>query len=123
RLWTAWVVPAVNGPQGLLTGVIFSALARLRDGVTPAQAAAEATARARSAPDASQVALALFGGEEPIDIALTSARDAVTQDVKPAIVVLLVAGGLLPGTATPHVAGLPVARAPARRPQPASPAA
>ena len=115
RLWTAWVVPAVNGPQGLLTGVIFSALARLREGVTPAQAAAEATARARSAPDASQVALALFGAKEPIDITLTSARDALTQDVKPAIVVLLVAVALLLVTATANVASLQLARAATRR--------
>jgi len=115
RLWTAWVVPGVNGPQGLLTGVIFSALARLRDGVTPAQASAEATARARSAPDASQVALALFGAKEPIDIAVTPVRDALTQDVKPAIVVLLVAVALLLATATANVASLQLARAATRR--------
>jgi putative ABC transport system permease protein len=115
RLWTAWVVPGVNGPQGLLTGVIFSALARLREGVTPAQAEAEATARARSAPDASQVALALFGAKEPIDIAVTAARDALTQDVKPAIVVLLAAVALLLVTATANVASLQLARAAARR--------
>src|SRR5437667_69022 len=48
RLWTAWQVPPLLG-QGVLTGVIFSAMARLRDGVTPQQASAEATARARSA--------------------------------------------------------------------------
>ena len=115
RLWTAWVVPGVNSPQGLLTGVIFSALARLRDGVMPAQAEAEATARARSAPDASQVALALFGAKEPIDIAVTPARDALTQDVKPAIVVLLAAVGLLLITATANVASLQLARAATRR--------
>jgi len=115
RLWTAWVVPGVNSPQGLLTGVIFSALARLRDGVMPAQAEAEATARARSAPDASQVALALFGAKEPIDIAVTPARDALTQDVKPAIVVLLAAVGLLLMTATANVASLQLARAATRR--------
>src|SRR5436190_1061930 len=115
RLWTAWVVPGVNGPQGLLTGVIFSALARLRDGVTPAQAEAEATARSRSAPDASQVALALFGAKDPIDISVTPARDALTQDVRPAIVVLLVAVARLLATATANVASLQLARAATRR--------
>jgi putative ABC transport system permease protein len=115
RLWTAWVVPGVNGSQGVLTGVIFSALARLRDGVTPAQASAEATARARGAPDASQVALALFGAKEPIDIAVTPALDALTQDVKPAIVVLLAAVALLLATATANVASLQLARAATRR--------
>ena len=115
RLWTAWVVPGVNGPQGLLTGVIFSALARLRDGVTPAQARRRPPRGRASAPDASQVALALFGAKEPIDIAVTPARDALTQDVKPAIVVLLVAVALLLVTATANVASLQLARAATRR--------
>src|SRR5439155_2167069 len=79
------------------------------------QAEAEATARARSAPDASQVALALFGAKDPIDIAVTPARDALTQDVKPAIVVLLVAVALLLATATANVASLQLARAASRR--------
>src|SRR5260221_8565080 len=69
RLWTAWVVPGVAGPQGVLTGVIFSAIARLRLGVSPAQASAEAAGRARGAPDAGQVALARFGPKAPIDVA------------------------------------------------------
>jgi putative ABC transport system permease protein len=115
RLWTAWAVPGVAGPQGVLTGVIFSAIARLHDGVTPAQASAEATARARSAPDASQVAIALFGARDPIDVVVTPARDALTQDVKPAIVVLLVAVALLLATATANVASLQLARATTRR--------
>jgi putative ABC transport system permease protein len=115
RLWTAWVVPAVAGPQGLLTGVIFSSLARLHDGVTPEQAAVEATARARGAPDASLVATALFGAKGPIDVVVTPARDALTADVKPAIVVLLVAVALLLATATANVASLQLARAATRR--------
>ena len=115
RLWVAWVVPGVIGPQGLLTGSIFSALARLREGVTIEQAAAEGTARARSAPDASEVAMALFGAKEPIDVAVTPARDALTAEVKPAILVLLVAVALLLATATANVASLQLARAASRR--------
>jgi predicted permease len=115
RLWTAWVVPGVGGPQGVLTGVIFSAMARLRQGVTPAQASAEAAGRARGAPDAGQVALALFGAKAPIDVAVSPARDALTADVKPAIVVLLVAVVLLLATATANVASLQLARAATRR--------
>ena len=115
RLWTAWVVPGVAGAQGVLTGVIFSALARLHDGVTPEQAAVEATARARGATDASLVAMALFGAKGPIDVVVTPARDALTADVKPAIVVLLVAVALLLATATANVASLQLARAATRR--------
>ena len=115
RLWTAWAVPPVAGSSGVLTGVIFSALARLRDGVTPEQATAEATARARSGPDASLVAMALFGAKGPIDVRATPARDALTADVKPAIVVLLAAVALLLATATANVASLQLARAATRR--------
>jgi len=115
RLWTAWAVPPVAGPNGAMTGTIFSALARLRAGVTPEQATAEATARARNGPDASLVAMALFGAKEPIDVRATPAREALTADVKPAIVVLLVAVGLLLATATANVASLQLARAATRR--------
>src|SRR5206468_4425980 len=101
----------VAGQAGVLTGVIFSALARLRPGITPAQASAEATARARSAPDASMVGMALFAAKGPIDVAVTPALDALTADVKPAIVVLLVAVALLLATATANVASLQLARA------------
>jgi putative ABC transport system permease protein len=114
RLWTAWAVPPVAG-SGVLTGVIFSALARLRDGATPEQATAEATARARNAPDASLVGMALFGAKGPIDVSATPAREALTAEVKPAIVVLLAAVALLLATATANVASLQLARAATRR--------
>jgi putative ABC transport system permease protein len=115
RLWTAWAAPGVTGPEGVLTGVIFSALARLRPGVTPEQASAEATTRARGAPDANLVAVALFGAKGPIDVSVTPARDALTADVRPAIVVLLAAVVLLLATATANVASLQLARAATRR--------
>src|SRR5207237_2480570 len=49
RAWTAWSVPAVMAEGGVQVGVIFRAIARLRAGATPAQAAAQATSRASSA--------------------------------------------------------------------------
>src|SRR5262249_61004051 len=67
RAWTAWSVSPVIGAGNTQVGVIFRAIARLRDRVTPAQAAAEATSRARGAPDMSLVARALFGAGGPID--------------------------------------------------------
>src|SRR5918999_891615 len=64
RAWTAWRVPAVVADNGALVGVIFRAIARLRPGATPEQAAAEATSLARSAPDMGVAARALFGAAE-----------------------------------------------------------
>jgi predicted permease len=115
RLWTAWAVPGVVGEQGVQVGVIFSAMARLRAGVTLPQAVAEATARARAAPDASMVGLALFGAKGPIDVQVSPAREALTADVRPAILVLLAAVALLLVTATANVASLQLARATTRR--------
>jgi hypothetical protein len=66
RVWTAWSVPSVMAEGGMEVGVIFRAIARLRDGATPAQATAEATSRARSAPDICQ-GRAMERRRRPID--------------------------------------------------------
>jgi predicted permease len=115
RAWTGWAVPGLLGQGGMITGSIFSAMARLRSGATVAQAAQEATARARAAPSAGMVAMALFGANGPIDISVAPARDALIADVKPAIVVLLIAVLLLLATATANVASLQLARTTTRR--------
>src|SRR5262249_57218114 len=44
RAWTPWAIAGVIGDQGSRRLSIFGAIARLKPGVTPAQAAAEATA-------------------------------------------------------------------------------
>jgi predicted permease len=113
--WTAWSVPEVQAEGGARAGVIFRAIARLRDGATPAQASSEATARARAAPDLGLVARALFGSAGPIDISVVSEREAQTADVRPALVVLLAAVALLMVTATASVASIQLARATTRR--------
>jgi putative ABC transport system permease protein len=115
RAWTAWRVSAVNGKGGVLVGQIFRAIARLRVGVTPMQAAAEATSRARSGPDMGLVARSLFGAVGPIDISAVPELQAITAEVRPAILVLLAAVVLLLITATANVAGLQLARATTRR--------
>src|SRR5436309_12474541 len=96
-------------------GVIFRAIARLRDGATAAQAAAEATARARSVPDMGNAARALFGAVGPIDVSAIPELRATTDEVRPAILVLLAAVGLLLIAATANVATLQLVRATTRR--------
>jgi len=115
RAWTAWTVAPVHGEGNALTGVIFKAVARLRRGVSTAQASAEATASARGGPDMGIVALALFGSKAPADVVVRPLADALTADVRPAILVMLVAVALLLTTATANVASLQLARAITRR--------
>jgi putative ABC transport system permease protein len=115
RAWTAWKVPPVVASNGALVGVISRAIARLRPGTTPEQAAAEATSRARSAPDMGLAARALFGAAGPIEVSVVPELQAITADVRPAILVLLAAVALLLATATANVANLQLARATVRR--------
>jgi putative ABC transport system permease protein len=115
RAWTAWKVPPVVASNGALVGGIFWAIARLRPGTSPEQAAAEATSRARSGPDMGVAARALFGATGPIDVSVVPEQQAITAEVKPAIVVLLAAVALLLITATANVASLQLARATVRR--------
>ncbi len=114
RAWTPWVIPTVDAGNGGKRGVIMRAVARLRPGVTEAQAAAEGTSRAIAAPDAGFLGLSLFGAKEPIQIAVRDVKDAATAEVRPAILVLLIASTLLFVTAIANVANMQLARATAR---------
>lgn len=115
RAWTPMPIPAVVQPRNARSMMIFGGLARLKSGVSPARAAAEATARARQAPDPGYAALAMFGSTAPSDVAATPMVDAMTADVRPAIVLLMTAVGLLLATAVANVGGLQLARATTRR--------
>jgi putative ABC transport system permease protein len=115
RAWTPWAVGSVLDAQGDRRVVIFSAMARLRTGIAPAQAAAEGTARAQSAPDPGLAAVAMFGGNGPAEIRAVPAVEMMTAEVKPALLVMLAAVALLLATATANVASLQLARATARR--------
>jgi putative ABC transport system permease protein len=113
-MWTPAGVTPVQGQDGVIRLMIFSVMARLRPGVTPAQAAAEATARARSAPDPKQAALALFGGGgEPV-VTAAPARDVLTAEVRPGLLLLLAAIGLLFIAATASVIVLHLSRVSSR---------
>ena len=114
RAWLAWHAPPVDNPNGTKTGTIMRAIARLKPGVTAAQAAAEGTARAIAAPDAGPLAMSLFGAREPIQITVTDAMAAAAAGVRPAIVILLIASILLFVTAIANVANMQLARATAR---------
>jgi predicted permease len=114
QMWLPmWVAP-VDAPNGGKRGQIFRALARLKPGVSIEQAAAEATARAMAAPDPGLVAMSLFGAKDPLRITVVDANEAATADVRPAIVILLIAAALLFATAIANVANMQLARAAAR---------
>jgi putative ABC transport system permease protein len=114
--WIPFHVDPVTAPgrNGFLLSM-FQAIGRLRPGVTPAQAAAEGTARGRSVGDVGPVAIAVFGSNGPAIVTAVPMLDALTGDVKPAILVLLAAVALLLATATANVASLQLARAASRR--------
>ncbi len=109
----AWIPFSVRFVPGGLS--IFSAIARLKAGSTPAQAAEEGTARARGGPDPGVVVMAVFGSRAPAQIAAVPFREAQTAAVRPAILVFLAAVGLLLVTAVANVASVQLARGTARR--------
>jgi putative ABC transport system permease protein len=116
RAWIPLYVPPVVTPgRSEFSLSVFQAIGRLREGVTPAQAAAEGTARARNAPAHAPVAMALFGSNGPVEVTAVPLLDALTAEVKPAILILLAAVILLLVTATANAASLQLARAAARR--------
>lgn len=115
RAWVPFRVPTVVGDQGMRRMAIFPAIARLRAGVTAEQASAEATARARTAPDPGLAAMALFGSRGPVELRVVGAIDAMTEDVRPALLVLLAATGLLLAAAAGNIASLQLARVTTRR--------
>jgi predicted permease len=103
---TQAIVPLSIPPASNSQLSLSSALALLRPGVTPAQAAAEATARGRFAPDTGMTTMALFGTNGPIAIAARPLQDALTVDVRRPLILLLIAVALLLATATTNVAGV-----------------
>src|SRR5262249_15292014 len=90
QLWTPYVVPPTT--DGSMR--IMPALARLAPGSTTDQAAAEGTAAARSVkrPMAAEL---LFGKGGPVEVHANTIADSVTRRVKPALLVLMAAVGLV----------------------------
>jgi putative ABC transport system permease protein len=112
----AWMPFAVPPPTA--NGIaIFRAIARLKPGATPAQAAAEASARGQAAAgeNPSLVINAVFGSKGRVEVAAVPVLEYETSAVRPAILVLLAAVALLLVAATANVANLQLARAAGRR--------
>ena len=111
-LWVPFAVRPTT-PDGSLA--IFLAIARLRPGATVEQAAAEATARGRSAPDPGAVAVGMFGGGGPVEVRLEPWLDSLTDHIKPGLLVLLAGVTLLLLAAAGSLANVQLARATGRR--------
>lgn len=115
QIWRPLIVPPAVTSDGHVTMSTVSVMARLAPGATPITASAEATARARSVPEpSSNWALMAFGSNGPADILATPALDALTHDVRPGLMVMLIAVSLLLLTAIANIAGLQLARATTR---------
>lgn len=115
RAWLPLPIGGVVGDNNVRRLMIFGSMARLMPGVRPERAAAEGTARARTAPDPGFAAVSMFGSDAPSEISVTPAADAITADIRPALLLLLFGVGLLLGTSTANVGSLVLARATIRR--------
>jgi predicted permease len=113
--WLPLYVPPVTEPgRKGWTISIFQAIGRLRPGITAAQASAEGTARGRSVVDIDVVSMAVFGSRGASIVSAVPMLQALTADVKPAILILFAAVTLLLVTATANVASLQLARVASR---------
>jgi hypothetical protein len=94
---------------------IFNGIARLKPGVTAVQAAAEGSARLNAVTgDIRMMATDIFNAGDA-SITAVPLLDWVVRDVKPALWILLAAGGLLVAAAIGTVVNLQLAQATARR--------
>jgi putative ABC transport system permease protein len=116
-LWTPMAVrspspDAVAGRSGSMS--VFNALARLRPGVTPAQAEAEGTAAARATirPMAANL---LFGIGGPPVVHVRGMVDEMTSRIRPALLVLAAGVACVLLIACANVANLFLARGVARQ--------
>ena len=113
ELWKPHVFPRWDDPEqrGMQ---VFSALARLKPGVTPLQAAAEGTAAARAVPRP-MVAEMMFGKGQPVEVRVRPMIEALTAGVRPALMVLAVGVGLVLLIACANVSNLYLSRGVARQ--------
>jgi hypothetical protein len=113
RQTLAWV-PYRIGPTGNNALSLFGAVARLKPGFTPEQAAAEGTTRGQFAANTGMTTTAVFGGDGAIDISARLLKDAMTSGVRQPLVLVFGACLLLFVAAAANIAGLQLARGVAR---------
>jgi predicted permease len=117
RLWRPFRVrPVQTAEDGTTQSIsMFNAIARLRPGRTPDQAAAEATARARGGPPPGMVDVAVFGTKGDAVIHAMRYDAFVAREVRQPLLVFLGAVLLLFLTAIASISSLQLARSTARR--------
>ncbi|TAK13345.1 MAG: FtsX-like permease family protein, partial [Acidobacteria bacterium] len=115
RLWMPRRLPNPIGPGDSRTISMFDAVALLKPGATPEQAAAEGQAAARGLPNLGPVIPAVFGSAGPALVQAKPVVDWLVGEVRPALWALLVAVALLWMAAVGNVASLQLAHAVARR--------
>jgi len=111
RFWIPYTLPADADAAGRT--VVFTALGRLRPGMTTERAEAEGTAAARSTPRPPSAEF-FFGHGGPTVVHVRGLGDDVTLPVRPALMVLAAAVALVLLIACANVANLLLARGAAR---------
>jgi putative ABC transport system permease protein len=107
RFWLPYVIPrSAAAPTG---AIVFTALARLKPGITLAQAEAEGTAAARAAPRHRLTEL-FFGKGGPVVVHARALADDMTAPARPALTVLAVAVALVLLIACANVTNLLLSR-------------
>jgi putative ABC transport system permease protein len=109
RFWRPYVLPSATGPGGQQRIRVMQAIARLSDGATAEQAAAEGTAAARSVPRPPS-AFMMFGQGGPVVVHVNGYVDEMTRDIRPALMVLSIGVGFVLLIACANVANLLLSR-------------
>ena len=109
QYWRPYVLPSQVGPSGQQRIRVMQAMARLAEGVTAEQAAAEGTAAARSVPRPPS-AFMMFGQGGPVVVHVTGFVDEMTRGIRPALIVLSIGVGFVLLIACANVANLFLSR-------------